>query len=220
MHTDVVYEALHPFHLWAWIAAVCAFALAAATAFVLALSPRFSRRWWLGMGILGPCFLAIAFGARSRATAYAFRPSTRGCVTLGCGVDTPAVVAAQQLVEMLGIVLLVATVLSLAAAWMLVQRHRSDAERLPSARMLGLSVAIFIAGCGAFLTTNGVADWLQTAYLADITRAGDGIGQLPLIFAIFGTISGAVVLAFGLTTVAACSPPRHESSQVSLPPAQ
>lgn len=216
MHTDVVYEALHPFHLWAWIAAACAFALAAASASIFAHSPRFSRRWWQGMGILVPCFLAIAFGARSRATAYAFRPSTRGCDTPGRGVDTPEVVAAQQLVTILGVALLIVTALSIAATILLLRRTNAMRPR-PSARILSLFVAIFIAGCGAFLTTNSVADWLQFAYLADITRAGDSLGQLPLIFAIFGTISGAVMLAIGLAAVIGVSLLREESSPVGLP---
>lgn len=143
MHTDVVYEALHPFHLWAWIAAACAFALAAAACAVFAISRRLSLRWWLGMGILAVCLLTVGFGARSRATAYNFRPTTRGCPTPDCGVMTPDVVAAQQRVEILGIVILVATALSLAAAaWVLFLRRpqmldfvclqASCSSRLPS----------------------------------------------------------------------------------------
>lgn len=213
MHTDVVYEALHPFHLWAWIAAVCAFALAATACAVLALSRRFSLRWWLGMGIITVCLLTIAFGARSRATAYRFRPTTRGCVTPDCGVMTPNVVAAQQQVTFLGIVILVATALSLAAAaWVLfLRRHPGVRLRLP-ANALPIAVAIVVAGCGGFLTTNGIADWIDFAYLADITRAGDSLGQIPLAEAIMATIFGVLVLAAGLGVLIASSTPRRNSA--------
>ncbi len=217
MHTDVVYEALHPFHLWAWIAAACALALSAATASILATSRRLSRLWWLGMGILTLCLLAVAFGARSRAAAYYFRPRME-CASSGCQVMTPEVVAAQQLIEILGIALLVATALSLALAIsMLLQRRRAHGSlRLP-ASFMGLLLGTFIAGCGAFLLANGIADWIAFAYLADITRAGDSLGQIPLYEAIIGTISGAIVLAISLAAVVATTEPRLRPT---LPPIQ
>jgi hypothetical protein len=46
--------------------------------------------------------------------------------------------------------------------------------------------------------------------LADITGAGDGLGQLPLFEAIVGTIFGVIVLAIGIAAVFACSTPRRE----------
>lgn len=206
MHTDVVYEALHPFHLWAWIAAVCAFTLAATSFGLLALSYRRSLHWWLGMGILAICLLTVAFGARSRATAYDLRPTTRGCVTQGCGVDTPEVATAQQQVEMLGIAVLVATALSLAAAAPALFRHRPPDSRLRlPANALPIAAAIFVAGCGAYWTADGIAHWIEFAYLADITRAGDTLGQIPLEEAIVTTIFGTLVLAASLGVLIASS---------------
>lgn len=213
MHTDVVYEALHPLHLWAWIAAACAFALAAAAFAMFAYSQRFSRRWWLGAGILILCLLAVAFGARSRATAYDLRPSGRGCLTPGCGVDTPEVAAAQQSVEFLGTILLAATVLTLAAAARtLYLLRRSGAARRPPAKVLGIAPAILVAGCGAYWAADGITLWIKSAYLADITRAGDGLGQIPLIFAVVGTLSGVFVLAISTAAITACSVPRLAST--------
>ncbi len=217
MHTDVVYEVLHPFHLWAWIAAACALALAAATASILATSRRLSRRWWLGISILILCLLAVAFGARSRAATYDLRPIAADCykppVSAGCEVWAPQVVAAQQRIAILGIALLVATVLSLALAiFMLLQRRRAHGSlRLP-ASFMGLLLGIFIAGCGAFLLANGIADWIAFAYLADITRAGDSLGQIPLYEAIITTLSGVVMLMPGLAGVIGFSMPQRDTA--------
>lgn len=221
MHTDVVYEVLHPFHLWAWIAALCALALAAATTSILAVSQRFSPRWWQGIGILTLCLLAVAFGARSRGMTYELREIVVACykppISTGCEVWKPQVVAAKYLIDTLGAPLVIATILSLAATAFLLRRQLTAERPRPTAPVLSLFIAVVITGCGAFLTTNGVTNWIQTAYLADITRAGDGLGQIPLVEAIISTIFGVVVLLAGLAGVIGFSMPRHDTAIASPP---
>lgn len=214
MRTDFVYEALHPFHLWAWIAAACAFTLAAAAFGLLALSYRRSLRWWLGIGILTIYLLIVAFGARSRGLSYDLRPIVAGCVYRGCHVVAPEVVAAQQQVEMLGLAALIASVLSLAAAAFALFRHRPPGSRLHLlAPALPIAAAIVVAGLGSYWTTDGIKQLIETAYLADITRAGDALGQIPLVYAIVSTIFGALVLAASLgVLIARSTPRRHPTS--------
>lgn len=221
MHTDVVYEVLHPFHAWAWIAAICAFTSAAAACAVLTLSQRLTKRWWLGIGILAVCLLTVAFGARSRGAAYDLRSIAGACykppAMSGCEVWAPWVVVAQQRVEILGIGILAATALSLIAAAYALFLRRTDVGLRPPATELLIAAVIFGAGCGTYLTADGIAHWIETAYLADITRAGDGLGQIPLVYAVVTTIFGALVLAASLGVLIASSAPRR--SPASTDPA-
>jgi hypothetical protein len=219
MPADPLYEALHPFHQWAQIAAVCAFVLATASFTLLASSPRRSRRWWLGMAIFGLCLLAVVFGARSRGASYDLRPIAAVCLpppgVSGCELWSTWLVAARQRAAILGVVLLVGTItgLALTGATLLLPRHSAAPVRRPSARIPVLATAIAVAGWGMFQTANSVARWIETAYLADITRAGDGLGQLPLIEAIFGTIFGAIVLVIGLALVIFFSKPQRTTAR-------
>lgn len=214
MLADAVYDALRPFHLWAQVAAVCAVALAAAAVVVLALSRRWSRRWWLGMGVLSLCLLAVAFGERSRSAAGDLRTGAVCYVQwlAGCDVWTQWLAEATRSVSQLGAMVLVATILGLvvAAAVLLAERRRwlSGGWR-PPARVRSLTLAVALAAFGAYLAADGVAAWIRYAYLADISAAGDGLGQLPLIDGIFGTILGLLVLAAGIAFVVAASPSRR-----------
>lgn len=213
MPVDPVYVALHPFHEWARIAAVCAIILAAASFALLGVSRRLARRWWVGMGMFALCLLVVAFGARSRGATYDLYPYALCFArpTSGCEADEALVLAAQQRVEGLGVAMLVATafgVLVTILALYLWRRTGIDWRGLLK-RAWFLPVAIFVAGFGVFLTANSIAQWIQYAYLADITRAGDGIGQLPLIEAIMETIFGVVVLLVGLALVIVATLPRR-----------
>lgn len=222
MSADPLYEALHPFHQWAQIAAVCAFILAAASCALLAISRRLSRRWWVGVGVFILCLLAVVFGARSRGASYDLYSIALclGQPVSGCEVWVPLLTDAQQRVATLGVALLIGTALGLiATSTALFTWWRSPAERQrPPTRVVLLPLAIFVAGWGVFQTANSVARWIEVAYLADITRAGDGLGQLPLIEAIIGTIFGAAVLVIGLALVVFCAEPRrrHPGTEVAL----
>ncbi len=214
MPADPVYIALHPFHEWARIAAVCAFILAIASFALLGVSRRLTRRWWVGMGIFTMCLLVVAFGARSRGVSYDLYPYAV-CFAYpapyGCASEDALIQASQQRVEALGVTMLVATALGILVmilALYLWRRSGIDWRGLLK-RVWFLPVAIFVTGFGAFLTANGIAQWIQYAYLADITRAGDGIGQLPLIEAIMGTIFGAIILLIGLALVVVATQPRR-----------
>lgn len=213
MPVNPLFEALHPFHQWAQIAAVCAFILAAASFAILATSRRLSHRWWMGIGVFAMCLLAVVFGARSRGASYDLY-SIAQCLkqpVSGCEVWVPLLTDAQQRVAILGVALLIGTALGLiATSTALFTWWRSAAERHhPPARVVLLPLAIFVAGWGVFQTANSVARWIEMAYLADITRAGDGLGQLPLIEAIIGTLFGAAVLVIGLALVVFCAESRR-----------
>lgn len=219
MPTDPLYEALHPFHQWAQIAAVCAFILAAASCAVLAISQRLSRRWWMGIGVFVLSLLAVAFGARSRGASYDLYAIALCFVrpVSGCEVWTQDLTNAEQRVSTLGIALLVVTALGVGAtvATLLRWRLTASERRRPHSRVVLLPLAIFISGYGVFQTANSVARWTETAYLADITRAGDGLGQIPLLEAIAGTMFGAVLLAIGLALVIFFSESRRTVSTIA-----
>jgi hypothetical protein len=217
-----VYVALHPFHEWAQIAAVCALILAAASFALLGVSRRLTRRWWVGMGMLALCLLVVAFGARSRGASYDLYPYAV-CFAYpapyGCATEEALIQESQQRVETLGVAMLVATALGVLVtilALHLWRRAAIDWRGFLLRRVWFLPVAIFVAGFGASLTANSIAGWIQYAYLADITRAGDGIGQLPLIEAIMGTIFGVVVLLIGLALVIVATQPRRAPAAAAV----
>jgi hypothetical protein len=65
-------------------------------------------------------------------------------------------------------------------------------------RVLLLSLGVAVAGVGTLLAADDVAAWRAFAPLANITKAGDGLGQIPLIQAIIGAFFSAAVLGVGL----------------------
>jgi hypothetical protein len=217
---DPLYHALHPFHHWAQIAVVCAFILAAASFILLGVSQRFSRRWWVGAGIFALCLLTVAFGARARGASYDLYSYALCFVypnPYGCTEEAALIQASQQRVETLGLVMLTTTVFGAIGAVVALFAWRLDADwRALLRRAWFLPVAIFVAGFGVFQMANSAARWAQTAYLADITRAGDGLGQIPLIEAIVGTIVGAVVLLVGLALVLVSTQPRRAPAVAAL----
>lgn len=125
--------------------------------------------------------------------------------------------ASQQRVETLGNAVLTVTVFGAVITVIALIIWPLDADwRSGLKRVWFLPVAIFVAGFGAFLTANGVAQWIQYAYLADITKAGDGLGQLPLIEAIMGAIFGVVVLLIGLALVIISTQPRRAPAAAAV----
>ncbi|HET9981234.1 MAG TPA: hypothetical protein VF739_16810 [Ktedonobacterales bacterium] len=220
MPADPLYQALHPFHQWAQIAALCAFILAATSFVLLGVSRRLTRRWWVGMGMLALCLLVVAFGARSRGASYDLYPYAI-CFAYpapyGCAAEAALMHASQQRVETLGNAVLTVTVFGAVITVIALIIWPLDADwRSGLKRVWFLPVAIFVAGFGAFLTANGVAQWIQYAYLADITKAGDGLGQLPLIEAIMGAIFGVVVLLIGLALVIISTQPRRAPAAAAV----
>lgn len=212
MPVDPVYETLHPFHQWAQIAAVCALLLALASCAVLTFSRRFSRRWWLGLGILGLCLLVVAFGERSRSASVDLRPVVVGCLAppgiSGCDIWLSFVTDAQRRVATLGALTLVCTVFGLIVASIALIRMRNANVVGPhlSPAVIGLLIGIFTAGFGVMLTADSIAQWLETTKF----NPGDGLGLLPQLYAMFGTGVGVVAMVIGLLAVIACTPPRHE----------
>lgn len=214
MGADVVYQLLHPFHLWAQRAAICAVVLVVAAVFVLTLSRRWSRRWWLGMAVLALCLLTVAFGERSRSAAGDLRPLVAACHLRwmpACETWAAWLADAVGRVSLLGMAAVAAAVAGVVVAAGVVYAERRALAHggwssLAPARLL--APAVLWSALGAYLTADGVAAWRDNAYLADATGANAGIGQLPLIFGIFGTVVGGIVLAAGLTFAVAAAPSR------------
>jgi hypothetical protein len=86
----------------------------------------------------------------------------------------------------------------------------------PPTRALQLPLGVAVAGIGAFLIADGVAAWIEFAPLADITRSGDGLGQIPLFEAIIGTIFSAAVLGAGLALTLGAALVRDRPRQPEL----
>jgi hypothetical protein len=182
------------------------------------ISGRRSRlcvRWRLGMSLLVLCLLVVAFGERSRNAAGDLRSIAVYCVIpqhdpYSCAMWEPRLTHAQLIVTAFGVLILLATVLAIIAAGTLLARRAESGWRFMPGRDIGLALGIAVSVLGAYLTADGVAAWLQNAYLTDMTRAGDGLGQIPLIEAIVGMVLGAAVLITGLAVVVGCSLPRRE----------
>ena len=214
MLADAVFDALRPFHLWAQIAAVCALVLGAAAYIVLVRS----RRWRPGMGILALCLLVVAFGERSRSAAAGDLRSIAAYCAIpqrdpySCAMWTPQLTHAQLIVTVLGVLMLLATLLAIIVVATLAARRTESRRRFILGRDVGLALGIAVSVLGAYLTGDGIAAWLQYAYLSDITRAGDGLGQIPLIGAIVGTVLGVLVLIAGLAVVVEMQPAAPRAS--------
>jgi len=65
-------------------------------------------------------------------------------------------------------------------------------------RLFGVALSILLTDAAVLITAEGIAAWMQFAPLADMARAGDGLGQIPLIQAIFTTGCGALFLLISL----------------------
>jgi hypothetical protein len=222
MGADTVYEMLHPFHVWAQISALCAFVLAIAAWALLTLASRGSRRWWLGLGFFALCLGTVAFGERSRMAASDMR-SIAVCLAEqvpACENWRPWLTDAVDRVNILGpMAVVVAAFGLLATLATLYAERRTITRRIagrPPTRALQLPLGVAVAGIGAFLMADGVAAWIAFAPLADIANAGDGLGQIPLIEAIIGTIFAAVVLGAGLALTLSAAFARNTPRQLEL----
>lgn len=210
---DPLYVALHPFHQWAQIAAVCAFVLAAASCFILAISRRFSSRWWLGCGVLALCLLVVAFGARSRGFAADVREIGAECSvhpSADCSLWFSWLADAQQRVVGLGIAAVIASALTVIVAVFAVVRWRRSGEepRHFSPRVVLTIIGIIVAGSATFQLANSIASWIQAASYP--TSPFDDMAGIIFILPVFGTIVGSLALIVGLIVVIASSPRRAQ----------
>jgi hypothetical protein len=176
-----------PLTIFAAIACLCALALAIEAGLLQSMRQR-NEAQWLGFGAMLANFLAVALGARLYTIhADAVRMG-------GLRGDEPIALGG-----VLGIVLTAGTIyLTVITARVLARTHQR-----PVAGVAVLIVAtIFVADIGAWIFANGVAFWIETAYLADPVRQGDGLGVIPLFEAIFTTVIGAFLLSPALVLVA------------------
>jgi hypothetical protein len=132
----------------------------------------------------------------------------------------PWLTDAVDRVNILGPVAVVVAALGLVATLATLYAERRTITRRiaaqPPTRALRLSLGVAVAGIGAFLIADGVAAWIAFAPLADIANAGDGLGQIPLIEAIIGTIFAAAVLVAGLALTLGAAFVRDTPSQPEL----
>lgn len=176
-----------PLTIFAAVAFLCALALAIEAGLLQSIRHR-NEAQWLGLGAMLANVLAVALGARLYTIhADAVRMG-------GLRGDEPIALGGA-----LGILLAAGTIfLTVTTA-----RVLARTPQRPVAGSAALIVAtILAADIGAWIFANGVAFWLETAYLADPVRQGDSLGVLPLIEAIFTTVIGAFLLSPALVLVA------------------
>jgi hypothetical protein len=222
MGADTIYEMLHPFHVWAQISALCAFVLAIAAWVLLTLASRGSRRWWLGLSFFALFLGTVAFGERSRMAAFDMRSIAVRLAEQASACENwrPWLTDAVDRVNILGPVAVVVAALGLVATPATLYAERRAITRRtaaqPPTRALQLPVGVAVAGIGTLLIADGVAAWIEFAPLADITRAGGGLGQIPLFQAIIGTIFAAAVLGAGLALTLGAALARNTPRQPEL----
>ena len=189
-----------PLLLWLAVAAVCAAMLTLEGLTLLTLWRRPSRPWRLGLAALMVGALGIALAGRILAT-YHQLAFIGVCYSAGCVEWFPVLTNAITVSLALGGLLAVLTGASVVAALALSAVDSANRRLLSSldtsslgGRVAALSFFTLVADAGMYWTVDGIANWIQFAYLANLQAAGDGIGQIPFIFAIMETIGGVVVL--------------------------
>jgi hypothetical protein len=192
-----------PLLLWLAVAAVCAVLLTAEGVTLLTLWRRPSRPWRLGLATLAGG--ALAGGLTGRILdAYHELSHISACYAQGCEGFFPLVTDAVAVALILGSLLAVLTIASVVAALILSASEgagfpgASSSQRHDSGQAITLLMFTLITDTGVYWTIEGVAGWIQTAYLLNPQAAGDGLGQIPLFSAVFETIGGAVVLSMGI----------------------
>ncbi len=197
-----------PLLLWFGADAVCVALLTALALALLAFWRRSSRPWWLGMASLIASWLGIIATVRVYRAYHEITPFARYCSSpYDCAVSSQTILDAVAWVGLLSSALVAVTLAALLTAtglWALEwgrqasARAGADGASGWKARLAALVLAGPFTSLGVFITAQGAFDWSATAYLAYDNNAGDGIGLIPLINAIFTTIVGAGLLIAGL----------------------
>lgn len=208
---------LHALKIWTLLAGVCAVVAAIGAAFLLAWARRRSRAWWMGVAacILSACGLALA--ERCYGAYQDLQPVASCCVS-GCKQWYPWIGQAIDRAQVLGLALIIAiaTALALGAVSVLRDRTRQAEPILPVLRrMARVFIGVLLLDGGAFWLVQGIAHWLQYAYLADISNAGDGLGQIPLYQAILETFWGTAVTIGGIALLAVIAGATWRRSQAA-----
>lgn len=188
-----------PLLLWLAVAAFCAVLLALEGITLLTLWRRPSRLARLGVATLAGGALAVGLAGRI-LEAYHQLSHISACYSRGCEGFFPLVTQAVTVALILGSLLAAFTIASVVAALILSASEHAEirnSTRIPAAgvgRAVMLLFFTLLIDAGAYWIIGGIADLMQTTYLLNPQAAGDGLGQLPLIFAVFETIGGAVTL--------------------------
>lgn len=192
-----------PLLLWLAVAAMCAVLLSLEGVTLLTLWRRPSRPWRLGLATLAGGALAGGLAGRI-LEAYHQLSHISACYSRGCEGFFPLVTQAVTVALILGSLLAAFTIVSVVAALILSawegasRQGASGSQRLNSGQVITLLMFTLIIDTGAYLTIEGVAGWMQTAYLLNPQAAGDALGLIPFYNAVFETIGGAVVLGMGV----------------------
>lgn len=202
-----------PLLIWLGADALCALALAGLALTLLALWRRPARPWLLGVAALVASWLALA------ATLLALRAYNEVKIFTSCAGPDDCAQISQIIsdtvlwVSVMSVALVAVTLAALLAATILSALEGRRGE--PGAglggdwglRLMELTFADLFASGGALLLTQGICDWIQFAPLADPARAGDGLGQIPLIQAFMTTTAGAVLFTLGALVTLSVSGP-------------
>lgn len=192
-----------PLLFWLGADAVCAAALTLLALAQLALWRRPAPPWRLGIAALAGGWVALAADLRVYR-AYNDLKNFQSCGSPDdCATITRMISSATLWAGVTGFALVAGSLVAVVGAIALSQRaHGSDDAAVDQpGRWLALIVADLPASVGALTLTQGIFDWIEFAPLADPLRAGDAIGQIPLIGAIITTIAGAALFGFGLALV-------------------
>jgi hypothetical protein len=202
-----------PLLIWLGADALSALALAGLALTLLALWRRPARPWRLGVAALSASWLGLAATLRV-LRAYNDVKIFNGCASPDdCALTARTISDTVLWVSVVSVALVAVTLAALLAATILSALEGRRGE--PGAwlgedwrlRLGEPAFADFFASGGALLLTQGVCDWIQSAPLADPVRAGDGLGQIPLIQAFMTTTAGAVIFTLGALVTLSVSGP-------------
>ena len=192
-----------PLLLWLAVAAVCATLLTLEGVTLLTLWRRPSRPWQLGLAALAGGALGVGLTGRILAAYHDLAP-IGACYTHGCEGFFPLLTNAVAVALVLGCLLATFTCASVVAALILSASEREGRPGAPGGpagdigRAVNLLFFTLVTDAGAYWVIDGIANWMQSAYLLAPGAAGDGIGMIPFYNAVMETVGGAIVLGVGI----------------------
>jgi hypothetical protein len=186
-----------PLALWLLVAGVCAALLTVEGALFLSGRQRRGYGWRLGVSMILGSLIASGLAARlfDIRAGLIYGPPLQWTDP---PIATPLAVATVLLSA-----LLVLTAYGSVRAFSIVRSLAAPVPERRGARAWSFSWSLFVlavmADVGAWIIANGVTHVAETAYLIDPVNSGDGLGDLPLAYAIFATVWGALVLILPLS---------------------
>ena len=193
-----------PLLIWLGADALCALALVGLALTLLALWRRPARPWRLGVAALVASWLALALTLRVLRAYNDVKVFNRCAGPDDCAQTAQTISTAVLWVSVASVALVALTLAALLAATILSaleERRGGTGAGLAAGdwllRLMELAFADLFASGGALLLAQGILDLIAFAPLADPVRAGDSIGQIPLIQAFMTASAGAVLFGLG-----------------------